>query len=88
MDNDLKIINPIKVKAYGLINFTKKQYTITQTIVFVFLVVLFLLSFLYDFNAFIFGNARILILGVAFLESIETFFMFKKFREKEINKNK
>ena len=75
-------MTPITVKAYGLINFTKKQYTITQAIVFGIIIVVFWLSFLYDFDKFMFGHAKIFIVVVAFLEGIETFFILKKFREK------
>jgi len=79
-------MNPVKVKAYGLINFTKKQYSITQQYVFGILILVFVLSFFYDFDKLMFGNAKVFILVIAFLESIETFFMFKKFKEKEKNK--
>lgn len=79
-------MKPIKVKAYGLLNFTKKQYIITQSIVFLSLLLLLLLSFLFNLDRFFLGNAKIFILVIAFLESIETFFMFKKFREKETTK--
>jgi purine-cytosine permease-like protein len=74
---------PVKVKAYGLINFTKKQYIIVQSVVFGIIILVFLLSFFYDFDKFMFGYAKSIILVIAFLELIETFFMFKKFREKK-----
>lgn len=76
-------MTPIKVKAYGLINFTKKQYIIIQAVVFFIIIWVFLLSFFYDFDKLMFGHAKIIILVIAFLEFIETFFMFKKFREKQ-----
>ena len=78
-------MNQVKVKAYGLVNFTKKQYTIAQVIGFGILVLLFSLSFFYDFDKFMLGNAKIFILVVTFLECVETFFMYKKFRKKESN---
>lgn len=76
-------MSSIKVKAYGLINFTKKQYVITQIVVFVILASVFSLSFFYDFNRFMFGYAKVFILVIAFLECLEVFFMFKRFGEKE-----
>jgi len=79
-------MEPIKVKAYGLINFTKKQYVITQLIVFAILITLFIMSFFYDFDRFLFGYAKIFILVIAFLECIETYVMLKKFKEKNNNK--
>lgn len=80
-------MDPIKIKAYGLINFTKKQYTITQTIIFTVFVLLFILSFFYNLDDLLFGNAKILILIVLVWEGFETFFMFKKFKEKEQKNN-
>mgnify|MGYP001563859064 CR=1 FL=1 len=79
-------MKPIKVKAFGLINFTKKQYIITQVIVFALIAVLFVLSLIYDFDKFVFGNAKAVILLITFLETMETFFMIKKFRSKELLK--
>jgi len=76
-------MTPIKVKAYGLINFTKKQYVVTQVVVFAIIVVLFVLSSYYDFDKFAFGNAKAVILLTAFAEVVETFFVLKSFRSKE-----
>lgn len=75
-------MSPIKVKAYGLINFTKKQYIITQVIVFSLIVVLFISASIYDFDKYAFGNAKAVILLATLLEIIETFLMLKKFRTK------
>lgn len=75
-------MKPTKVKAYGLINFTKKQYIITQVIVFSLIVMLFILSSIYDFDKYAFGNAKAVILLATLLEIIETFLMLKKFRAK------
>lgn len=80
-------MNQVKVKAYGLIDFTKKQYIIIQLIGFGILGFLFLLSFLYDLDRFLFGNAKVVLVVIIFLECIETFFMYKKFKEKENNIN-
>jgi len=74
---------PIKVKAYGLILFTKRQYIITQLIVLLIIVALFVVSSIYDLDKFAFGNAKAVISLATLLEFIETFFMLKKFREKE-----
>lgn len=73
---------PTKVKAYGLINFTKKQYIVTQVIVFSLIVILFVLSSIYGLDKYAFGNAKAVILLATLLEIIETFLMLKKFRAK------
>ena len=75
----------IKVKIYGLINITKKQYIITQTIVFSLLVILLILSLFYNTSEVIFGIKQTIICIVVVLEIIETLFVFKKFKEKEQN---
>lgn len=73
----------IKVKCYGLIDFTKKDYFTLQFFGFTFLILMFILSFFYDLDDFMFGHAKILIIICMFLETLETFFMYRKFREKE-----
>lgn len=78
----------ITVKAYGLINVTKKQYIITQGIVFTILLILLFVSFVYDIDAYMLGNATIFVSIIILLECIETFFMFKQFRKKEIQGNR
>ncbi len=76
-------MDPIKVNAYGLIEITKKQYIIVQIVVLVILALIFWLSNIFNLDQFLFGNAKITILVVLFLEFIEAFFMYRKFREKE-----
>lgn len=75
-------MTPIKVKAYGLVNFTKKQYIITQVTVFSIVVILLMLSSVYNFDKYAFGNAKAVILLATLLEIIETFLMLKKFGAK------
>lgn len=79
-------MEPIKVRAYGVIDFTQKQYVITQSVVSVILIVLFIVSFFTDLNSLVFNfDFRIIIVIIAILEGIETFVMMKKFKEKSKN---
>lgn len=71
------------IKSYGLINFTKKQYIIVQAVVFASLLALFVTAFFIDLDYYLFGNAIAVISIVAFLEVLETFFMLRKFKQKE-----
>jgi len=73
----------LKIKIYGLIDCTKKQYLIFQIIVFSILSLLFIFTFFYDMDKFLFGYARIIILITAFFEFIETYYILKKFNKKE-----
>jgi len=73
----------VKVKAYGIIHFTKKQYIITQLLGFSFLFVLLLLSSFLNLDKATLGNAKIFLIIIIILECIETFFMFRKFKQKE-----
>ena len=71
-----------KVSAYGgLFTTTKKQYIKIQTGVFAVLLILFVLTFIYDFDRFAFGNARITLLIVALLEAAEMIYIFRKFKK-------
>lgn len=75
-------MNEIKVKAYGLVNFTKRQYLITQGIVFAILIAIFTLSFVSDLSAS--ENIVLRYLGVGSviamaLELLETMFMLRRF---------
>jgi hypothetical protein len=78
-------MNEIKVKSYGLINFTKRQYVILQVVVFTLLVLIFLGSYLYDYAAsghFMIKHARVGSIIVIVLEIFEIFFMLRKFNKK------
>ncbi len=76
-------MSEITVKAYGLVKLTKKPYIITQTIVFVLIVCIFIISLLIDLDRYMLGNAQLFILVIAVLEAAETFFMLRAFRRKE-----
>ena len=88
-------MNPVKVKAYGLIGLTKKQYIIIQTFVFIFIVLWFVCALFIDFSSLSINNFRIfrytavfldsfIVIGViALLEAAETFFMLRAFNKKE-----
>jgi hypothetical protein len=82
-NSNLKSKKIIKIKAYWLIEFTKKQYLITQTIVFIVLWFLFILTSMYEFENLLFWYSRLTVVITIVLECIETFFMMKKFWEKE-----
>lgn len=72
----------MRIKAYGgLLRVTKKQYTLWQSIVFVILGGLLIASYMYNLDQFLFGQARIVILGVAILEVIEMIYIFHKFKD-------
>ncbi len=76
----------VKVKAYGLVNFTKKQYLITQTIGFFVLLTLFLVAIKYDFASsddIILKYATTGIIVIFVLEIFETAFMLMKFKKAE-----
>lgn len=75
-------MNNPTVKAYGLINLTKKQYVVTQATVFAILLALFLATFFVDMDYIFLGNAKWTILIVTLLEGCEAYFMMKKFKEK------
>ncbi len=68
-------MTPNKVKAYGIIDFTKKQYITTQVVVFLILAILLTLSLIYNFT-----TGSIVILVGVFMESIETIVMLNKFK--------
>lgn len=53
-------------------------------IVFSLIVLLFVLSSIYDFDKYAFGNAKAVILLATLLEIVETFLMLKKFGAKKI----
>jgi hypothetical protein len=71
-----------KVSAYGgIFTTTKKQYIKVQAGVFAVLLILFFLTFIYDFDRFAFGSARATLLIVALLEVIEMIYIFRKFKK-------
>lgn len=88
-------MNPIKVKAYGLIELTKKQYIIIQSFVLILIVLWFLSALLIDFSSLSINNFRVfrytaafldsfIVIGIiALLEAAETFFMLRAFYKKE-----
>lgn len=71
--------SPKKVKAYGLIWFTKKQYIITQACVFALLALLLVWSVLGDLNALLFGYGNTILAVVIVAEAIETMVMLRAF---------
>ena len=78
-------MNEIKVKVYGLVDFTKRQYLITQGIIFAILIILFVWSYTSDFSTSEYAVLRYLDVGSAvilILELFETVFMLKKFSSK------
>lgn len=78
-------MNEIKIKAYGLVNITKKQYIITQTIIFIVLIAAFAVTFIYDFSAsedLYLKYLRSASAIIFVLEVLEAFFMLKKFKSK------
>ena len=76
----------IKIKAYGLVHFTKKQYTITQGIVFTTLIAALVIFFVFDLSKsanIVLRNLHLVSIVIIILESIETYLMLKKFKETE-----
>lgn len=78
-------MSDIKVKAYGLVELTKKQYLIIQVIGFSILIACFATSIFVDFS-----NSEGLLrymregsLLILVLEIFETAYMFKKFKTAE-----
>lgn len=69
-----------KVKAYGILPVSQRQYIIIQTIVFAILIISFIFASLVNLDEYVFGNARLVIIIVTILEIIETYFILKKFR--------
>lgn len=79
---------PVRIKAYGLIEFTKAGYVKTQAVVLPLTVVLTLLAFLWRPSGALASNLVFGYLGWWFLliligETGETAIMLRKFREKE-----
>ncbi|NVJ51264.1 MAG: hypothetical protein HWE13_09270 [Gammaproteobacteria bacterium] len=76
---------PITVKAYGILELTKKQYLAIQAFGFCFL---FIFVFWFHFSGF--NNSEIRLVrylgyvawGVIILEVVETWFMLRRFRTK------
>jgi hypothetical protein len=78
-------MSEIKVNAYGIINFTKRQYLITQAIVFALLMAVVMVSYVNDYPSSDDILLKYLTLGsliIMALEIIETLFMLKKFKDK------
>lgn len=76
-------MEPFTVKAYGFFEVTEKKYKKMQTITFTILALLFISTFIFDIDQFLFGHAKTIILGAAFLEGVETYFLLNKFKEHE-----
>ena len=79
-------MEPIKVKAYGLVNFTKKKYLTVQTLAFIGVIILFAISMMYDLSEsrnIVTRNLKVLSIVFFFLEIIETVVMLRKFKAKE-----
>ena len=73
-----------KIKAYGLINFTKRQYIVTQVIVFSLLAIILFVSYLYAFSSsenIVIKYTAVICVVVLTLEVFETVVMLKKFNE-------
>jgi hypothetical protein len=69
-----------KVRAYGgLFSVTKRQYIITQSVVFAVLGALLLATFLHDLDSLFFGHARLVIGVIALFEIGEMVYIFRKF---------
>lgn len=78
-------MSEIKVNAFGLVKFTRRQYLITQGIVFAILIAVIVVAYVNDYSSS--ENVLLRYLGVGsviimVLELAETFFMLKKFSEK------
>ncbi len=79
-------MSQIKVKAYGLVPFTKKQYLIMQAIVFgiLFVCLYFALrSYFNNADNILWTYAYIGIAIIIFLEILETLYMMIKFKKAE-----
>lgn len=79
-------MSQIKVKAYGLIEFTKKQYFITQAVVFtvLFVCLYFTLgAYLNNTNNIFWEFAYIGTAIILVLELLETLYMMIKFKKAE-----
>lgn len=75
----------VKVKAYGLIMLTKKQYLAIQSAVFVILALCVAVSQWYDLSAsdeFILKHFRTLCIIIFVLEFLEVLFMLNAFKKK------
>jgi len=78
-------MSEIKVNAYGIMNFTKRQYLITQTIVFAVLIAVLIVSYVNDYPSSDNILVKYLAVGsliIMALEVVETFFMLRKFNDK------
>lgn len=76
----------IKVKAYGLINFTKEQYLTTQTVVFAIIFIIIISYYILDLSNhtnFFISKLHLFFLLILVLEIAETLIMLQKFKEKE-----
>lgn len=73
----------VTVKSYGLVRLTKKTYVTIQAVGFLILALVFVATFFTDIDKYLFGNARVVVLVVAFLEILETYFMLRRFNRKE-----
>jgi len=76
----------VKVKAYGIINFTRQQYLITQSIVFCILIACFATSMFLDFSNsdhVMLRYLREISIVIIILEIFESIYMFKKFKRVE-----
>lgn len=78
-------MNDIKVKAFGLIYLTKRQYLLIQGLVLLSLFIALSISLVFGFptsESFILRNLGIGSLIIIVLEIIEAIFMLKKFKDK------
>ena len=70
---------PKKVKSYGLIWFTKKQYIITQSCVFVTAIAFVYWAIFGNFNELLFGYGNIMLAIAIIGETVETVMMLRAF---------
>ena len=73
-----------RVKAYGLINFTKPQYIVSQIIAFTLIALIFFASYFYGYSSsesMIIRNMWVICIVVFILELFETLCVLKKFND-------
>lgn len=72
-----------KIKYYGFMDMTKKQYLIAQGVTFLILAVLWLWLIFGTLNELLFGFGTVLLLFVTAAEATETYIILNKFDAKE-----
>ena len=77
-----------KVKVYGIVSLTKSVYIRIQVLVFLVLLAALVISLLWEVpdnlrGNFLFANLALIVIIIAVLELLETFFTLKKFQYRE-----